>query len=78
MNQHTVYSEVSNLVGNIETLLQSYLEKMDGKLKNEEVREIQTFLHDIDSRTRNGFEHSSQIYETPLSEVTLDKPTSCC
>ena len=49
---------------------------MDDKLKNGEADEIKTFLHDIDSRTRHGFEHSSLIYETPLSEVTLNKPTS--
>ena len=78
MNQHTVYSEISNLVGNLEILLQSYLKKMDGKLKNGEVDEIKTFLHEIDYRTRNGFEHSSKIFQIPLSEVTSDKPSSCC
>ena len=78
MNQHKDYSEVSNLVGNMESLLQSYLEKMDGKLNDGEVKEIKTFLHDFDFRTRNDFEHSSQIYEMPLLQVTSDKPTSCC
>ena len=69
MNQHTVYSEVSNLVGNIETLLQSYLEEMDGKLKNGEVKEIKTFLHYIDSKTRTVLNILLRFMKLPCQKL---------
>jgi hypothetical protein len=80
MTQHTVYSEFSNLVGNIEVLLNSYLNKMESELEDTEVNEIKTFLTNLESSSHPRFQLSSKIYKTPLSEVTSNKPSSfnCC